>query len=148
MPRQAGHHLHATTIALNRCGALIVGASGSGKSSLALQMIALGAVLVADDQTILHRQDGALLANPAENLAGMIEARGIGILRMAFVSQCRVDVVIDLDEIETERLPAVRTREVLGVDLPELHKVATDACPHALCAYLSNQRMNPDHPHG
>ena len=37
---------------------MITGASGAGKSALALQLIALGAELVADDRTELWREGG------------------------------------------------------------------------------------------
>ena len=43
--------VHATTIDIAGLGVLVMGASGSGKSDLALRLIAAGALLVADDQT-------------------------------------------------------------------------------------------------
>jgi len=45
--------LHATAVAFDQKAVVITGPSGAGKSSLALQMMAFGADLVADDQVIL-----------------------------------------------------------------------------------------------
>ena len=42
--------MHATCVDVNGSGVLIVGHSGSGKSSLAINLLALGSKLVADDQ--------------------------------------------------------------------------------------------------
>ena len=51
--------LHATCVAVDGRGLLILGPSGSGKSALALQLIALGAQLVADDRTRVSRRGAA-----------------------------------------------------------------------------------------
>ena len=67
--------LHATTIALDGAGLLILGPSGSGKSSLALQLMAAGAVLVADDRTDLCRQGDAIVASCPPALLGRIGGR-------------------------------------------------------------------------
>ena len=61
---------------------LILGASGRGKSALALGLMAAGATLVADDRTHLHaRRRRQLVASAPAAIAGLIEARGIGILK-------------------------------------------------------------------
>jgi len=56
--------IHATTVAVNGRGVMIRGASGSGKSALALQMIAMGAELVSDDRTSLIVHENRLIASP------------------------------------------------------------------------------------
>ncbi len=48
--------LHASAVAVDGRGCLITGASASGKSTLALEMIALGAELVADDRVDVRRR--------------------------------------------------------------------------------------------
>lgn len=97
---------------------LIIGASGSGKSTLALELIALGAALIADDRVDLVRKGGVLSASPPETIAGVIEARGVGLIDMDHVAGIDVAWIVDLDEIETERLPRSRTRHLLDVTCP------------------------------
>ncbi|MEF9600929.1 HPr kinase/phosphatase C-terminal domain-containing protein, partial [Paracoccus sp. PXZ] len=72
--------LHASCIAHRGRGLLILGPSGAGKSTLALEMMAFGATLVADDRTILRREGGRIVADAPDSIRGRIEARGVGIL--------------------------------------------------------------------
>ena len=78
--------IHATSVALRANGqwraVLLRGPSGAGKSDLALRLIQAGGRLVADDQTHLARRGRSLIATPPPALAGMIEARGVGILTL------------------------------------------------------------------
>ena len=74
--------MHATCVAVGPHAALIRGASGRGKSGLALQLLAMGAVLVSDDRTRLWRAGDALMADAPDTIRGRIEARGVGILRV------------------------------------------------------------------
>ena len=110
--------LHATVVALDGRGLLILGASGSGKSGLALRLMALGARLVADDRTILARRDGALLARAPVALRGLIEARGVGLLRAEPLPEAALAVAADLDAAAEARMPQPREIALLGVALP------------------------------
>lgn len=110
--------LHATTVAVDGRGLLIMGASGSGKSSLALQMIALGAELVADDRTGIALHEDALVASCPATIRGLIEAWGMGLLSVPSRQEARLCLAVDLDRTETERLPPHRIVTVLGRDLP------------------------------
>ncbi|MEM7059134.1 MAG: HPr kinase/phosphatase C-terminal domain-containing protein [Pseudomonadota bacterium] len=110
--------IHGSAVALDNRALVILGAAGSGKSTLALEMVALGASLVSDDRIDLLRKDDALLASAPENIAGLIEARGIGLIRMPHQSGVPVAWVVDLDKIETERLPTSRTTHLLDVPCP------------------------------
>lgn len=109
--------LHASCVAFEGRGALILGPSGSGKSSLALTLMGLGARLVADDRTILQRQSDRVMARCPAALRGMIEARGIGLLQADAVSDVQVRLVVDLEQVEEERLPPKRQVTLLGVPL-------------------------------
>lgn len=132
--------LHASAVAFAERGVLILGASGTGKSALALELMALGAGLVADDRTCLSVSGGALVASCPETLSGLIEARNIGLLNARPQGPTRVGLVITLDETESERLPPFRTATLLGVTLPLLHKVAHRAFPAAIVQYMKDGR--------
>jgi HPr kinase/phosphorylase len=130
--------LHASAVALCGRAALITGPSGSGKSALALELIALGAQLVADDRVILWRDGDRLLARAPAPIRGLIEARGVGLLRAEPLDDVPVALLIDLSETETDRLPPHRTRTVLGIALPLLHKVGSPHFTAAVRLYLAS----------
>ncbi|MGB8814595.1 MAG: HPr kinase/phosphatase C-terminal domain-containing protein [Paracoccaceae bacterium] len=109
--------LHASCVAFEDRGLLILGPSGCGKSSLALTLIGLGARLVADDRTILQRRGDGVMARCPDALRGMIEARGIGLLHADAVTEVQVRLVVDLEQIEAERLPPKRQVTLLQVSL-------------------------------
>ncbi len=133
--------LHATAVCVGPRAALIRGASGSGKSALALEMMARGAQLVADDRVILQATaEGIVLTSP-EQLRGMIEARGVGLLRAEAAASALLACVVDLDVSERERLPQVRNTLLLGVTVPLLHNVAKAYFPAALIQYLRGGRQ-------
>lgn len=133
--------LHASTVALNGCATLILGRSGAGKSALALQLMALGAALVADDITHLWRTGDTLMADAPHTIRGRIEARGVGILNAAPHGPAPARLCIDLDIPETDRLPPRRTRTVLGVELPMLHNPGMGCFPAAIVQYLLSGRV-------
>lgn len=110
--------VHASAVAVAGRGLLILGPSGSGKSSLALAMMAQGARLVADDRVLLRCESGRLVADCPESLAGRIEARGVGILRATPLRPVTVAHVVDLGRAETQRLPPQRSITLAGVALP------------------------------
>ncbi|MDA7423736.1 HPr kinase/phosphorylase [Thalassococcus lentus] len=133
--------LHSSSVAVGGRGLLILGRSGSGKSSLALRLMALGADLVSDDQTTVTREEeGRLLLSAPSAIQGMIEARGLGLLGADSRRPVPLYAVVDLDRMETERLPPFRTTEVLGLPVPLLHNSEWDAFPAALVQYLKGGR--------
>lgn len=109
--------LHGTAVAVEGACALLIGASGSGKSAIALQMIALGAELVGDDQVIVSSQSGYLQATGMPGFEGKIEARGVGILSVPYCASARLECVVDLDQTELQRLPPERNHEILGISV-------------------------------
>lgn len=128
--------VHASTVCLGARAVLIYGASGTGKSGLALELIGLGARLVADDRTVLTATADGVVACCPDSITGMIEARGIGVLRTDSVAQAPVVLCVDMGQLETTRMPPKRVLSVLGHDIPLFHKVARAYFPAALMQYL------------
>jgi HPr kinase/phosphorylase len=127
--------LHATTVTFDERAIVLLGASGSGKSALALQLLALGAILVADDQTVLTLQDGKVVASCPPGLEGLVEARGVGLLNTPHRQSATVTLVVDLDQIETARLPDHRHITILGVPLSLVLGLKAAHFPSALKHY-------------
>ncbi len=135
-----GMILHAGCVCLSGRGVLILGPSGSGKSGLALQLMALGCDLVSDDRTAIAARDGVLVATAPAAIRGRIEARGVGLLAAEPVRAARVVLAVDLARLEADRLPPWRVHTVLGVDLPLLHRVESAHFPAAIVQYLKAGR--------
>lgn len=113
--------VHATCVELAGIGVLLRGPSGSGKSDLALRLIDAGARLVADDRVDITRGNGRVYASPPAALAGLMELRGVGILRVPAVARARVGLVIDLVRpAEVPRLPERQTVDLDGIPVPAL----------------------------
>ena len=128
--------MHASCVAFDGQALLICGASGSGKSSLALTLMALGADLVADDQCVISATDDGLWATAPAPLRGVIEARGVALLRARPVARGHLLAVAVLDRPETDRLPPLRHVRMLGHPLRCFHNPGTAAFPMALRQYL------------
>ena len=97
--------IHANAVFLHDQGVLIVGQSGSGKSSLTLQLMAFGAQLVGDDRLNLHAENGQLIASAPMSISGKIEARGVGILAAKPYGPTAIALCVDMDKSEQMRLP-------------------------------------------
>jgi HPr kinase/phosphorylase len=111
--------VHGTTVAVGGRAVLLRGPSGSGKSDLALRLIDAGARLVADDRSELRLDGDTVLVRAPATIAGLIEARGIGILRLDSLPVARLALIVDLVALEAvERLPEPRRETILGISLP------------------------------
>jgi HPr kinase/phosphorylase len=135
--------LHASCVALNECAVLVLGASGRGKSALALQLMAFGCTLVSDDRTEVRASSRGLLARAPGAIEGLIEARGVGILRAPSCQDVLLAFAVDLDKHEGERLPSLHTLEILGRTLICLHDPRTASFPAALLQMLKDGRAEP-----
>lgn len=110
--------VHATSVVFCGRGLLIRGASGVGKSDLAIRIMDAGGSLVSDDRTDIAVKDGVLIASAPEAIRGMIELRGVGLLRVPFIKAVRLDAVIECVEGEIERLPEPAFERFHDVSLP------------------------------
>lgn len=112
---------HASAVAIDGAAILLRGGSGAGKSDLALRLIEAGAVLIGDDYVELSRGSGQLLASPPDRLKGLLEVRGVGLLRFPFESGVPVALCLDLvGRNDVERLPEEKETVIEGVSLPVL----------------------------
>jgi len=121
--RHAG--LIATRLGERWRGALIEGPSGSGKSDLALRMLARGYRLVADDRTELWTADGRLFGRAPDALAGLIEVRGQGIEPVMALPLAEVVLLVRCGA--PERMPEPQSAELLGISLPVVTIAALEA---------------------
>lgn len=125
--------VHATTVASSGKALMLRGPSGSGKSALGLELIGLGAQLVSDDRTVVTLQERTLTVSPPATIAGMIEVRGMGVLRLPFVYDQPLTMVVDLTTLEPERVPPARTTRILGRDVTLFWRIEG---PHFATALL------------
>jgi serine kinase of HPr protein (carbohydrate metabolism regulator) len=136
--------IHASAVLIGAHAVLIRGASGSGKSQLAWQLIEAAparipfARLVADDRAFVEAHHGRLLMRPAPELAGLIEVRGLGIRRLVYEPCAVVGLVVDLGAADAGRLPAQEAlkTEILGVTLPRLAVAPSHPALPALLAMI------------
>lgn len=135
--------LHANAVDVDGRGLLIVGASGRGKSSLTLELMALGATLVSDDRTEIHASPAGLVARAPSQLVNLIEARGVGVLKAAAKTETRLQCVVDLDRAEQDRLPRLHTYQIGNDELPCLRHVDAPYFAPAVLQMLRAGRSVP-----
>ncbi len=111
--------LHASCVAIKGRGILLTGASGAGKSDLALRLIDRGATLVGDDGIVVEARGGRLHARAGPNIEGQIEVRGLGILALPATAEAPLSLAIALDR-PVPRMPdeSLPVRVIEGLTLP------------------------------
>jgi len=131
--------LHAGLLALRSGGrwrgVLVLGPSGSGKSDLALRALDAGFRLVADDRTCVWASAGRPYGRAPETLFGLLEVRGLDLVRIPALDFCRIDLAVSAAAPGStpERLPDPDALEVAGTRVPHLVLRLTDAsAPHRL----------------
>ena len=112
----ASTSVHGVLIDVIGVGMLILGKSGIGKSELALDLVARGHRLVADDIVDLKKkQGGSVYGSGSEIIKHHMEIRGIGIINIkdlfgvsAVRDRKKVEMVVELveweDKVEYDRL--------------------------------------------
>jgi HPr kinase/phosphorylase len=142
--------VHASAVLVGARAVLIRGPSASGKSRLALELLEAArtgtlrfARLVADDRVHLEAIGGRLLARPPDALAGLIEVRGVGLLRVTHEPRAVIGLVVDLDAPDAQRLPAADQRriEINGIFVPRL-AIAKDLAARPSVLALLNSNAN------
>jgi serine kinase of HPr protein (carbohydrate metabolism regulator) len=120
-------NLHASAVVLGDRGVLIAGASGVGKTQLALALVShvaargVFARLVADDQLLLSAHDRRLLCAAPATIAGLAELRGLGPRSIDHEPRAAVDLIVRLVErASAERFPEPESESLLGCKVPLL----------------------------
>ena len=112
---------HAGLIALRLDGfwrgVLIEGPAGAGKSDLALRALDQGFSLVADDRVLLWTAEGRLFGRAPEPLAGLLEVRGLDVIRLGALPFAEVALVARCGGA-ADRLPEPRSEALQGVETP------------------------------
>ncbi|MCC5987612.1 MAG: HPr kinase/phosphatase C-terminal domain-containing protein [Pararhodobacter sp.] len=122
-------------------GLALIGPAGAGKSSLALALINAGAQLVGDDRLHVFARGSTLFARPPRSIAGLIEQRGLGPLRLGFLRLARLRLIIDLSEPESRRLPHPDEHRLCGIKLPCLRAPVTGSTALATFPFAVRQYM-------
>lgn len=132
--------LHATLIKLKSRGILLLGKSGSGKSDLALRLIEnKAAKLVADDVVFISKKGDLLYGTAAENLRGMLEVRGVGIVTYPYIRRSKIDLAVHLVDTaaEVERFPLKHKELILGLEIKQIDLYAKEnSAPDKIMAAL------------
>lgn len=129
MTRETSASVHASAVLVGEQAVLIRGPSGSGKSSLAFDLVLAGragqsakATLIGDDRVRLIPRDGTLFVQNVPELAGLIEIRGLGIRKIEAVAEAAIGLVVDLSASDAERLPPPEALKmaISGIELPRI----------------------------
>lgn len=145
------HYIHANALVIGEAGILLRGPSRSGKSTLTRRLVALAraqgrfARLVGDDRVSVEAKDGRVIVRPHPTIAGLIEARGTGILAMPHAPACALRLVVDLVLCGTaapcRHEIAARPVEIAGVELPRIVENAfSEAATMRIIKYIQMLR--------
>ncbi len=117
--------IHGSCASRTGDAVLLIGPPGAGKSDLLLRLLARGFDLVADDRVDIV--DGVV--RPAAGLAGLLEVRGLGIVRLPHVASARLVLVVELAS-QAERLPAPARHDAFDLPLVSIdpHTASAPEC--------------------
>jgi len=139
--------IHATALLVGERGVLLRGASGAGKSLLALALIDRVrreggfAALVADDRIWLEAVNGRLIAQGRAQLAGLCERRSEGLIEAPHEPRAVLRLIVDLAERgrPPPRMPEASDRYATlgGLALPRLRLDLSPGLDDGVSAILS-----------
>ena len=114
--------IHGSCVSRDGVGVVLFGPPGSGKSDLVLRLLECGFVLVADDR--VNIADG--IASAPSALAGLLEVRGLGILRLPYAETAKLALAVELGTA-SERLPMPERHAELNLPLVRIDPTAASA---------------------
>lgn len=114
-------NIHASCLELDKRGILFVGDSGAGKSDMVLRLIEeKKAHLVADDRVDIKKYKEQIIASCPNNIKGLLEVRGIGIVKYPSKPKTVIQLVVRLSNLPTERIPEEDFFVFEGVKIPQV----------------------------
>lgn len=138
---EASAQVHASAVSVHGKGCLITGASGTGKSTLCFELMALGADLIADDRVDLSIADESVLMSCPDAIRGVIEARGVGLIRTRFAEDpVACSLIVDLDHT-AERIPLLQKRDLLGIPCGVINGAKRSGIASVIYVLLSQGRL-------
>lgn len=140
--------LHGTAVALDGAAVLLRGGSGAGKSDLALRLLAEGWQMIADDRVLLSVTGAELRATAPATLAGLLEVRGIGVVRLDDAQRLEaapLRLVVDLvpSREEVPRMPEPEFFRHAGIGTPRVRLYPFDAAATARLTMALAVALNP-----
>jgi serine kinase of HPr protein (carbohydrate metabolism regulator) len=127
-------------------GALIEGASGTGKSDLALRALDCGMRLVSDDRTLVFVSGGRLYGAAPKTISGFVEVRGVGVVSLPALPTAeivlRVRCVNSPEAVE--RSPDAISEKFLSVNIASMELWPIEAsAPYKLILALRHLGVSP-----
>jgi serine kinase of HPr protein (carbohydrate metabolism regulator) len=140
--------VHGSAVVIGDDGILIRGASGAGKSSLALALTAAAraegrfARLIADDRVILSPCHGRIVMRTPSAIAGLVEVRGAGLAKVPHLDAALLRLIVDIDA-SAPRYPEEEERRgsIHGIAIRRLitrPEMGVTAVMHILSGGLDN----------
>ena len=126
-------HLHGVFMEVLSVGVFLKGASGIGKSELALELITRGHRLIADDAPLFARiAPDIIMGTALPMIQDFLEVRGLGVINIrkmygntAIKASKYLKLIIDLqptdkvnDETQNRLIATEKTFDVLGLEIP------------------------------
>ncbi|MFK7901346.1 MAG: HPr kinase/phosphorylase [Nitratireductor sp.] len=109
-------------------GLLIIGVSGSGKTSLALGLLEHfnrhdknTAAFVCDDQALLSANNAKLIAHAPNAIEGKVEIFGFGISEIDHKPASEIKLIVELvEDALIERMPEDKIYTLMGLDIAHI----------------------------
>ena len=92
------------------------------------QQARIGRTVHGVEVVLERRHDNKIMAGAADAIRGLLEVRGIGLLKYPWSDLSQLQLIVDLvPRAEVVRLPERETEDILGVAVPRLRLHAFDA---------------------